>query len=185
MVARVSYSDVVWWTRLGVLVHREEHVRRAASRTFGVRDVQRGVGAGCRGWGVESGDRPSGWMHCDQVAVWRRRYERFGLAGLVDEGRSGRPVIYGHDDVLQLVKTVSRRVGRRLGRWTMEALAVRMAADGVAISASQVWRVYRSLGLKPWQTESWMTSHDPDLGEGGRCVWPGPRSARQRDRLVG
>ena len=44
---------------------------------------------------------------------------------------------------------------------------------------------YRSLGLKPWQTESWMTSHDPDLGEGGRCVWPGPRSARQRDRLVG
>ena len=45
----------------------------------------------------------------------------------------------------------------------MEALAARMAEHGAPISASQVWRICRSLDLKPWQTESWMTSHDPDF----------------------
>ena len=31
------------------------------------------------------------------------------------------------------------------------------------MSASQVWRICRSLDLEPWQTESWMTSHDPEF----------------------
>jgi transposase len=45
----------------------------------------------------------------------------------------------------------------------MEALAEAMAARGVPISASQAWRICRGLDLKPWQVESWMTSHDPDF----------------------
>lgn len=40
-----------------------------------------------------------------------------------------------------------------------------MAAHGVPISASQVWRICSALDLKPWQMESWMTSHDPDFWE--------------------
>ena len=47
----------------------------------------------------------------------------------------------------------------------MEALADAMAAHGVPISASQCWRICKSLDLKPWQVESWMTSHDPDFWE--------------------
>lgn len=50
-------------------------------------------------------------------------------------------------------------------RWTMEALAHAMAAHGVGISASQCWRICSALDLKPWQVESWMTSHDPDFWE--------------------
>jgi len=46
-------------------------------------------------------------------------------------------------------------------RWTMESLARRLNDQGVPISASQVWRLCRALDLKPWQTESWMTSKDP------------------------
>ena len=45
-------------------------------------------------------------LHWNQVAVWRRCYEAFGLAGLEDGSRPGRPHVYGHDDVLLLVKTV-------------------------------------------------------------------------------
>ncbi len=45
----------------------------------------------------------------------------------------------------------------------MEALAEAMAAHGVPISASQCWRICDALDLKPWQVESWMTSHDPDF----------------------
>src|ERR1019366_870731 len=48
-------------------------------------------------------------------------------------------------------------------RWTMEALALAMAEHGVPISACQAWRICRALDLKPWQVESWMTSHDPDF----------------------
>lgn len=35
----------------------------------------------------------------------------------------------------------------------------------MAISASQVWRICVDLDLKPWQCESWMTSHDPAFWE--------------------
>jgi transposase len=104
-------------------------------------------------------------MHYNQVAVWRRRYDEFGLAGLGDEERPGRPCVYGHDDVLLLVKTVTEPPPDGATRWTMEALAGVMNGHGVAISASQVWRICRALDLKPWQVQSWMTSHDPDFWE--------------------
>ena len=102
-------------------------------------------------------------LHYNQVGLWRSRYGEFGLAGLEDIERSGRPCVYGHDDVLLLVKTVTEPPPDSATRWTMDALAAAMAAHGVPISASQAWRICKSLDLKPWQVESWMTSHDPDF----------------------
>jgi transposase len=104
-------------------------------------------------------------MHYNQVGLWRRRFVDLGLGGLADGDRSGRPHVYDHDDVLLLVKTVTESPPDEASRWTMDTLARRMNEHGVAISASQVWRICRSLDLKPWQTESWMTSHDPDFWE--------------------
>lgn len=104
-------------------------------------------------------------MHYNQVAVWRKRYAEFGLAGLDDMDRSGRPCVYDHDDVLLLVKTVTEPPPDQASRWSMEALAAAMADHGVPISASQCWRICRALDLKPWQVQSWMTSHDPDFWE--------------------
>src|SRR6266542_1482578 len=102
-------------------------------------------------------------MHFNQVGIWRQRFEADRLAGLLDGDRPGRPPTYGHDDVLLLVKTVIEDPPDGATRWTMEALAARMAAEGVPISASQAWRICRALDLKPWQVQSWMTSHDPDF----------------------
>ena len=104
-------------------------------------------------------------LHYNQVAVWRKRYVEFGLAGLDDLDRSGRPCVYDHDDVLLLVKTVTEPPPDEASHWTMEALATAMAAHGVPISASQCWRICRALDLKPWQVQSWLTSHDPDFWE--------------------
>jgi len=104
-------------------------------------------------------------MHYNQVGLWRKRYAEFGLAGLEDEVRPGRPCIYDHDDVLLLVKMVTEDPPDGATRWTMDALAEAMAAHGVPISASQCWRICKALDLKPWQVESWMTSHDPDFWE--------------------
>jgi transposase len=102
-------------------------------------------------------------LHYNQVGVWRQRYGAYGLAGLDDLERSGRPPVYDHDDVLLLVKLVTEPPPNEATRWTMEALAEAMAAHGVGISASQCWRICQALDLKPWQVESWMTSHDPDF----------------------
>src|ERR1700728_3792110 len=102
-------------------------------------------------------------LHYNQVGLWRTRYEEFGLAGLLDEERPGRPAVYDHDDVLLLVKLVTEEPPAGAARWTMDALAEAMAEHGVPISASQAWRICKSLDLKPWQVESWMTSHDPDF----------------------
>jgi transposase len=104
-------------------------------------------------------------MHYNQVAVWRRRYGEFGVVGLGDEERPGRPCVYDHDDVLLLVKTVTEPPPDGATRWTMEALAEVMNGHGVPISASQAWRICRALDLKPWQVQSWLTSHDPDFWE--------------------
>jgi transposase len=102
-------------------------------------------------------------LHYNQVGMWRQRYSEFGLAGLDDLERSGRPPVYDHDDVLLLVKLATEPPPDEATRWTMEALAEAMAAHGVPISASQCWRICDALDLKPWQVESWMTSHDPDF----------------------
>jgi transposase len=104
-------------------------------------------------------------LHYNQVGTWRQRYSEFGLAGLDDLERCGRPPVYDHDDVLLLVKLVTEPPPNEAARWTMEALAEAMAAHGVPISASQCWRICDALDLKPWQVESWMTSHDPDFWE--------------------
>jgi transposase len=104
-------------------------------------------------------------LHYNQVGVWRKRYGQYGLAGLDDWERSGRPCVYDHDDVLLLVKTVTEPPPDSATRWSMEALSRVMADHGVPISASQCWRICRGLDLKPWQVRSWMTSHDPDFWE--------------------
>jgi transposase len=104
-------------------------------------------------------------MHYNQVGTWRKRYIEFGLAGLSDKERPGRPHVYGHDDVLLLVKLVTEPPPESATRWTMEAVAEAMATHGVPMSASQAWRICNALDLKPWQVESWMTSHDPDFWE--------------------
>ena len=104
-------------------------------------------------------------LHYNQVGIWRARYGDYGLAGLDDGERSGRPCIYDHDDVLLLVKLVTEEPPDGTSRWTMEALAEQMASHGVPISASQCWRICSALDLKPWQVQSWMTSHDPDFWE--------------------
>jgi transposase len=139
------------WTRAGTV---EARVARRARIVLLAAD-------GCSN--REIGERVD--LHYNQVGVWRQRYNQFGLAGLDDLERSGRPHVYTHDDVLLMVKLVTEPPPDEATRWTMEALAEAMAAEGVAISASQCWRICRALDLKPWQVESWMTSHDPDFWE--------------------
>lgn len=98
----------------------------------------------------------------NQVSVWRKRYAAEGLDGLKDRARPGRPIVYGHDDRLKIVKTICDEPPEPASRWTMDAVS-KALADDVGISASQIWRICTGLDLKPWQVRSWMTSHDSDF----------------------
>lgn len=59
-------------------------------------------------------------MHCNQIAVWRRRYVEFGVDGLDDPPRPGHPPVYDHNDVILLVKTLTEPPPdpATAGRWT-------------------------------------------------------------------
>ena len=47
----------------------------------------------------------------DTVRKWRRRFRREGMPGLFDRPRSGRPPVYGIEDQLLIVATVTERPG--------------------------------------------------------------------------
>ncbi len=70
--------------------------------------------------------------------------------------------MYGHDDVLKLIKTVTEPPPQA-SRWTMERSppgSTRSTDSDLAVAgvADLSWS-----DLKPWQTESWMTSRDPEF----------------------
>ena len=83
------------------------------------------------------------------VATWRRRFAVQGLAGLADRDRPGRPRVYGHDDHLRVVATVTTQRPEVDSHWTHRLIAERLHHDGLGISASQVGRVLADLDLKP------------------------------------
>ena len=95
---------------------------------------------------------------------WRSRFREGRLDGLADAPRPGRPVVYSHDDRLRIIRAVTEEPPDPGSQWTVRGVAEALA-DEVGISASQVWRILVDLDLKPWQTRSWLTSHDPDFWE--------------------
>ncbi len=101
-------------------------------------------------------------LSSNAVSKWRGRYAAEGLAGLTDRPRSGRRPVYGHDDRLAIVKQATAPPPQTMGQWTCDALAAELA-DTVGIGARQIHRILADLDLKPWQTRSWLTSHDPDF----------------------
>src|SRR4051794_34867281 len=83
----------------------------------------------------------------EAVSRWRRRYARAGLKGLADRERSGRPPVYGHDERLRVVATVTETPPDPAGHWTHQAIADRLADTGM--SADTVGAILKDLDLKP------------------------------------
>src|SRR4029453_10167587 len=57
-------------------------------------------------------------MNQHTVAQWRRRFEAEGLAGLQDRKRSGRPLVYDHDQRLRLVAPVTQEPPDPASHWS-------------------------------------------------------------------
>jgi transposase len=168
-----------WMTRpVGVevsVVDREVLERRVAAATTERRDWQRAkiVLMAARGVSSPKIAEVVG-VNRNQVDLWKRRFRDEGLDGLGDRDRSGRPQVYGPEDRLTLVKTITTRppesgqlsAKRRKTRMSMPEVARILNDDhDIAISESQVWRICQTMKIKPWQVRSWMTSHDPDFDD--------------------
>jgi transposase len=91
------------------------------------------------------------------VIRWRDRYAEHGLAGLVDQERSGRPRELDHRAI---VAETLRPPPKKLGvtHWSSRLLGERLK-----ISNTSVARAWRAYGVKPWKAESFRFSTDPEL----------------------
>ena len=102
----------------------------------------------------------------EQVRKWRRRYEVWGLEGLLDAPRCGRPPRITPREQVAVLGVACRdplRFGEARTQWSHESLARVLASSGRvrSISAATVGRILRQAGIKPHRVKMWCTSTDP------------------------
>ena len=104
----------------------------------------------------------AGQVGCSRptVILWRQRYAERGLGGLGDRPRSGRPQTVRRDRRAEILATTLSPPPERLGvtHWSS-----RLLADQLGCSHSTVARVWAEHDLKPWRTETFKFSTDPQL----------------------
>jgi transposase len=94
------------------------------------------------------------------VISWRGRYERAGMAGLADQGRSGRPAEVDEIDVV--VATLSAD-GRPPEDFGVTHWSARLLAKQLGTSFSTIARIWRKWGIQPHRIETFKFSTDPRL----------------------
>jgi DDE superfamily endonuclease/Homeodomain-like domain len=95
------------------------------------------------------------------VIAWRKRYAREGLTGqLADRPRLGRPQTVRRARRTEILATTLSPPPEALGvtHWSSRLLATELG-----VSHSTVARVWAEHDLKPWQTETFKFSTDPEL----------------------
>ena len=97
-------------------------------------------------------------MNQATVVKWRKRYLEGGLDGLVDEPRPGAPRTISDDDVERVVVKTLEETPTDATHWSTRDLAKR-----VGMSPSSVGRIWRAFGLKPWLTDTFKLSDDPQF----------------------
>ncbi len=158
------------WSVEPLLLSTEERTeleQRVRAETTPHRDRQRAAvvllaadGAPGRRIAVEVGLSPQA------VSKWRIRFRDFGLEGLEDAQRSGRPLVYGPIDRLVLMAKVTSELPGLTAQRSHAELHDAMAAAGIAISASQIGRILAKQDVRPHKVEGWSSPKDtPEFSE--------------------
>ena len=91
------------------------------------------------------------------VIKWRDRFAVFGIDGLADEPRSGRPKTV--DDAAILAATLEAPPeSLAVTHWSSRLLGKRLGVGDATVA--RAWRRY---GVKPWRRETFKFSTDPEL----------------------
>jgi transposase len=94
-----------------------------------------------------------------RISKWRTRFEREGLAGLADEPRLGKAAVYDATTRARILAKLDEPPLAGHARWHGRLLA-RALGD---VSADQVWRELRALGISLQRRRSWCISTDPEF----------------------
>lgn len=104
-------------------------------------------------------------LHISQklVCKWRKRFAKYGIEGLTDAKRPGRPCIYTPEDRLKVID-VSCRKPETVSHWTVRDLTQEInKRSKKKMSHMTIQRILKSTDLKPHQYEMWCNSQDPDF----------------------
>jgi transposase len=99
-----------------------------------------------------------------------KRFNRWGLAGLHDKQRAGRPPTYTPAAVGEVVAaslTDPDELGRPFGSWTLDRLAASLAEEkGIAMKRSRIGEILGAEGLRWRKQETWFGERpDPAFAE--------------------
>jgi transposase len=94
------------------------------------------------------------------VSKWRRRFAADRLEGLVDAPRPGAARTVADDTIEAVVVDTLESAPADATHWSTRALAAKHG-----LSKTTVAEIWRAFGLKPWRTDSFKVSPDPDLVE--------------------
>jgi transposase len=139
--------------------------RFASARTVPHRTVQRAqiVWASAHGEPVPAIARRVG-LSAFRVRAWIHRFNRHGLAGLVDAPRSGRP--RQHDEtargtVIALARTKPRSLGYPFALWTLARLQQALQErHGLHVTPATIWKWLHAEGLVWKRQQSWFQVQD-------------------------
>jgi len=92
------------------------------------------------------------------VTKWRQRFSLWGLRGLRDQSRPGKPVTYDKAFRNRVLATLQEPPPPGMSHWDGPALAERIDA-----SVHAVWRVLRREGIYLQRRRSWCVSTDKEF----------------------
>ena len=92
------------------------------------------------------------------VSKWRQRFALWGLRGLFDRPRSGKPVTYDNAFRNRVLSLLEQPPPPGMSHWDGPAVAEKLGA-----SVHAVWRVLRREGIYLQRVRSWCVSTDPEF----------------------
>lgn len=107
----------------------------------------------------------------DRTALkWIGRFNRYGIAGLEEGPREGRPRVYGPEDVgavIQAALTPPRELELPFASWTLDRLVSYLREEkGVGMGRTRVAEVLSKEGLRWRKQEGWFGERvDPEFAE--------------------
>ena len=99
------------------------------------------------------------------VGQWRKRFVQWGIEGLYDEARSGRPRSIDDERIAELINKTLKTKPEGATHWSCRSIA-----EQTGISKSTVQRIWGAFGLQPHRQQHFKLSNDPFFVEKVRDI---------------
>lgn len=94
------------------------------------------------------------------VHKWQNRFTQYGVDGLLDESRSGRPTVIDPETTKRVLQLTTERVPHEATHWS-----VQLMAQYAQITTWQVRQIWKAADLKPHRLKTFKISNDPQFAE--------------------